>query len=274
MDYIKIAIEVLKAESKELENAALHNIDESISDVVHLILNTPGKIIVTGVGKSGLVGKKIAATLASTGTSSFFLHPVEAMHGDLGMIGKDDAILAISYSGETEEILKILPPIKRFGVPVIAMTKSTHSTLAKHADLVLSINVESEACPLNIAPTSSTTLTMAMGDAIAICLMRARKFEREDFAVFHPGGSLGKKLYSEQNERCQNYVWQTSCQESSGERPSREPMELIDKLLTEQLSFTGIVRVTGVSEVWLRRYVNEKYPQCPQQVENIRKKAA
>jgi len=194
MDYKKIAQEVLLTEAKELENAA-SKIAEEIADAVKLISNIKGKLIISGVGKSGLVGSKMAATFASTGTSSFFLHPTEAMHGDLGMIGKDDGLLAISYSGESEELIKILPHIKRFDIPLIAMAKDENSTLGKYADVFLPICVEKEACPLGIAPTSSTTLTMALGDALAVCLMRHRGFEKKDFASFHPGGSLGKMLF-------------------------------------------------------------------------------
>jgi arabinose-5-phosphate isomerase len=194
MDYIAIAKEVLLTEAKELERAA-NNISDNITQAIELIASCKGKLIVTGVGKSGLVGSKIAATLASTGTSSFFLHPTEAMHGDLGMIGKDDIVLAISYSGESEELIKILPHLKRFDIPLIAMARDKHSTLANYADVFLDISIEKEACPLDIAPTSSTTLTMALGDAIAVCLMKHNNFQKEDFASFHPGGSLGKMLF-------------------------------------------------------------------------------
>ena len=191
MDFEKIAKEVLEIEANELLNADVKGIDKA----VEIAYNTKGKLIVTGVGKSGLIGSKIAATLASTGTPSFFIHPTEAMHGDLGMITKDDSVLAISYSGESEELIKILPHIKRFEVPLIAMTGNLNSTLAKYADAVLNIKVSKEACPLNVAPTSSTTLTLAMGDALAVCLMKKRNFTKEEFASFHPGGSLGKKLF-------------------------------------------------------------------------------
>ena len=194
MNYNEIAKEVLLTEAKELERASCAN-SFDMNGAVELIYNTKGKLIVTGVGKSGLVGTKIAATLASTGTSSFFLHPTEAMHGDLGMIGKDDAVLAISYSGESEELIQILPHLKRFDIPMIAMAKNPNSTLAKYADIFFDINVTKEACPLDTAPTSSTTLTMAMGDALAVCLMKKRDFKKSDFASFHPGGSLGKKLF-------------------------------------------------------------------------------
>lgn len=194
MNFQAIAKEVLLTEAKELQNAAL-NIGDEFQKAVELIAPNEGKLIVTGVGKSGLVGAKIAATLASTGTSSFFLHPTEAMHGDLGMIGKNDIVLAISYSGESEELIQILPHLKRFDIPLIAMAKSSTSTLAQYADIFFNISVSKEACPLDTAPTSSTTLTMAMGDALAVSLMKKRDFKKEDFASFHPGGSLGKRLF-------------------------------------------------------------------------------
>lgn len=194
MNFKQIVKDVLLTEAKEIEKAAA-NISFDIEKAIDLIMNSKGKLIVTGVGKSGLVGTKIAATLASTGTSSFFLHPTEAMHGDLGMIGKEDIVLGISYSGESEELIQILPHLKRFNIPLIAMAKNENSTLAKYADVFINISVEKEACPLDTAPTSSTTLTMAMGDALAVCLMKKRNFKKEDFASFHPGGSLGKKLF-------------------------------------------------------------------------------
>lgn len=194
MDFKNIIKDVLLTEASELEKAA-NKISFDIEKAIDLIINSKGKLIVTGVGKSGLVGTKIAATLASTGTSSFFLHPTEAMHGDLGMIAKDDIVLGISYSGESEELVQILPHLKRFNIPLIAMAKNENSTLAKYSDVFININVDKEACPLDTAPTSSTTLTMAMGDALAVCLMKKRDFKKEDFASFHPGGSLGKKLF-------------------------------------------------------------------------------
>ena len=194
MNYKEIVKEVLLTEAKEIEKAAA-KISFDIEKAIDLIINSKGKLIVTGVGKSGLVGTKIAATLASTGTSSFFLHPTEAMHGDLGMIGKDDIVLGISYSGESEELVQILPHLKRFNIPLIAMARNEKSTLATYSDVFININVDKEACPLDTAPTSSTTLTMAMGDALAVCLMKKRDFKKEDFASFHPGGSLGKKLF-------------------------------------------------------------------------------
>ena len=194
MNFNSIVSKVLQTEANELIKASKTKI-EDIDKIVDIIYNTKGKLIITGVGKSGLVGSKMAATFASTGTSSFFLHPTEAMHGDLGMIGRDDSVLAISFSGESEELVKILPHIKRFDIPLIAMAKDKNSTLCKSADAFISISVEKEACPLGVAPTSSTTLTMALGDALAVCLMEKRGFKKEDFASFHPGGTLGKRLF-------------------------------------------------------------------------------
>jgi arabinose-5-phosphate isomerase len=194
MDFIQIVKDVLLTEANELEKAA-QKVSFDIEKAIDLIMNSKGKLIITGVGKSGLVGTKIAATLASTGTSSFFLHPTEAMHGDLGMVGKEDIVLGISYSGESDELVQILPHLKRLNIPLIAMARNPESTLAKYADIFININVEKEGCPLDAAPMSSTTLTMAMGDALAVCLMKKRNFKKEDFASFHPGGSLGKKLF-------------------------------------------------------------------------------
>ncbi|MDY0052824.1 MAG: KpsF/GutQ family sugar-phosphate isomerase, partial [Aliarcobacter sp.] len=194
MDFKQIVKDLLLTEAKELEKAA-DKVAFDIDKTIDLIMSSKGKLIITGVGKSGLVGAKIAATLASTGTSSFFLHPTEAMHGDLGMIGKNDIVLGISYSGESNELVQILPHLKRFNIPLIAMARNPNSTLAKYADVFININVEKEGCPLDAAPMSSTTLTMAMGDALAVCLMKKRDFKKEDFASFHPGGSLGKQLF-------------------------------------------------------------------------------
>ena len=193
-DTIKIAANVLKTEANELaRNAEI--LDGEFEKAVEVLYKTKGKVVVTGVGKSGHVGAKIAATLASTGTPSFFMHPTEAMHGDLGMIGKDDTLLAISFSGESEELTKILPHVQRFGVPIVAMAKDKFSTLGKFSDAFVKLDASKEACPLDAAPTSSTTLTLALGDALAVCLMEKRGFKKEDFANFHPGGSLGKRLF-------------------------------------------------------------------------------
>ena len=194
IDATRFAKEALEVEANALLESA-NRIGEGFNKAVDIMLNTKGKVIVIGVGKSGHIGAKIAATLASTGTSSFFLHPAEAMHGDLGMISKDDSVLCISYSGKSEEVVNLLPHIKNFGVPIVAMSKSATSPLAKFSDAHINISVKQEACPLGIAPTSSTTLTLALGDAIAVALMKIKNFKKEDFAKFHPAGALGKRLY-------------------------------------------------------------------------------
>lgn len=193
IDAIKIAKEVFEIESKTILDLC-DNLDENFSKTIDLILSIKGRCVVSGMGKSGHIGAKIAATLASTGTPSFFMHPGEALHGDLGMITSEDVLLAISNSGETEEVLKLIPVIKKRKIPLIVMVGNQNSTLAKQTDIFINIAVKKEACPLQLAPTSSTTATLAMGDAIAVALMRARNFRPDDFALFHPGGSLGRKL--------------------------------------------------------------------------------
>ncbi|EAK0847208.1 SIS domain-containing protein [Campylobacter lari] len=193
IDAIKIAKEVFEIESKTILDLC-DNLDEGFNKAIELILSIKGRCVVSGMGKSGHIGAKIAATLASTGTPSFFMHPGEALHGDLGMLTSEDVLLTISNSGETEEVLKLIPVIKKRKIPLIVMAGNQNSTLAKQADVFINIAVKKEACPLQLAPTSSTTATLAMGDAIAVTLMRARKFRPDDFALFHPGGSLGRKL--------------------------------------------------------------------------------
>ncbi|SMC38748.1 KpsF/GutQ family sugar-phosphate isomerase [Sporomusa malonica] len=174
--------------------ALIPRINDQFAAAMGMVLNCSGRVVVTGMGKSGLIGKKIAATLASTGTPAFFLHPAEGIHGDLGMVTAGDIILAISNSGETNEIISILPTLKRIGAPIIAMTGREQSTLVQNADVFLNVGVEKEACPLGLAPTASTTATLAMGDALAVALLSARNFTPEEFALYHPGGALGRKL--------------------------------------------------------------------------------
>jgi len=169
-------------------------INDNIDKAVSTIINTKGRVIVTGMGKSGHIGRKIAATLASTGTPAYFLHPAESTHGDSGIITRDDVVITISNSGETGELLNLLPLIKRFEVPLIAFVGNINSTLAHRADIIFDISVEKEACPLGKAPTASTTATLAMGDALAICLLKQRGFSEEDFLLFHPSGTLGKGI--------------------------------------------------------------------------------
>jgi arabinose-5-phosphate isomerase len=188
----------LAQETFDIEAAAVQGLKartgESFADAVERMLTLRGRVVVMGMGKSGHVGRKIAATLASTGTPAMFVHPAEASHGDLGMIKAIDLVLAISNGGESDEITVILPVLKRLGVPMVAMTGNANSTLARHADVVLDSGVEKEACPLNLAPTASTTAQLALGDALAVALLDARGFRQEDFARSHPGGALGRKL--------------------------------------------------------------------------------
>jgi arabinose-5-phosphate isomerase len=188
-----IAAEVLETEAAAIRGL-LGQLDERFDQAVDLFRNVSGRVVCTGMGKSGLIMKKIAATLASTGTPSFFLHPAEAVHGDLGMIVSGDAVLAASYSGTTEELLRLVETLKRLGVPLVVMTANGRSPLARLADIHLSVEIDREACPLNLAPTASTTATLAMGDALAMALLEARGFTREDFALLHPAGRLGKRL--------------------------------------------------------------------------------
>ncbi len=187
------AKKVLRIEAEAIL-ALIDKINGEFAKAMEIILSCKGRVVVTGMGKSGLIGKKIAATLASTGTPALFLHPAEGIHGDLGMVMKGDVIIAISNSGETEEIVKLLPVFKRLMVPVIALTGGMKSALAKAAEVTIDVGVAEEACPMGLAPTASTTATLAMGDAMAITLLEKRGFKEEDFACFHPGGSLGKKL--------------------------------------------------------------------------------
>jgi len=191
--YLEIAKSVFDIEAKAI-SALADTLDEDFTHAVESIIASKGRLVVSGIGKSGHIGAKISATLASTGTPSFFMHPTEAIHGDLGMLTKDDILLAISYSGESEEIIKILPYVKKRGIQLIGMAGSPDSILAKESNYFLNISVEQEACPLQLAPTSSTTATLAMGDALSVALMEARNFRPEDFATYHPGGSLGRKL--------------------------------------------------------------------------------
>ena len=191
---LDIAKKVLKIEANAIEGL-IERLNGSFQDAIELIYASKGKVIVTGMGKSGLIGKKVAATLASTGTPAFFMHPAEASHGDLGMVSSEDVVIAISNSGETDEILGLIPFLKRFNVRLISMTGEANSTLSKSADVCLDVTVKEEACPLGIVPTASTTAALAMGDAIAVALLIKRGFRQEDFACFHPSGSLGKKLF-------------------------------------------------------------------------------
>ncbi len=193
MEIVDIAKRVLEIEGKSVLDQ-IDSLNNDFVKAVEILKNTKGRVVITGMGKSGLICRKIAATMASTGTPAIFVHPAEAIHGDLGMIVEGDSVIAVSNSGETEEIIRLLEFIKRIGVPIIAITSNKESTLAKHSDVVIHLKIEKEACPLGLAPTSSTTATLAIGDAIAMVLLELKNFTPEDFAARHPGGKLGRKL--------------------------------------------------------------------------------
>ena len=184
---------VVEVELEAVE-ALLERIDDSFAEAVEILYNCRGRVVLTGMGKSGIIARKIAATMASTGTPSFFLHPAEGVHGDLGMITRGDVVIAISNSGNTKEVLEVVPVVKRLGLKLIAMTGNRNSELARRADVVLDVSVKREACPLGLAPTASTTATLVMGDALAMALLKRKGFKKEDFAFVHPAGSLGKRL--------------------------------------------------------------------------------
>ena len=191
--------EVLKIEAQGILDL-VDRVGPEFEQAVKMILRARGRVILTGMGKSGLVGRKISATLNSTGTPSFFMHPAEAIHGDLGMVTRDDIVLAISNSGNTQEINKLLPIIKQMGAKIISFTGGLNSTMAKVSDVIIDVGVEREACPMGLAPTTSTTATLAMGDALAVVLIKLRQFSRKDFKKFHPGGSLGERLTTKVKE--------------------------------------------------------------------------
>ena len=193
MNPVERGARTLRVEAEALASL-VERLDEEFARAVDIVLRCRGRVAVTGMGKSGLIGQKISATLASTGTPSYFLHPAEGAHGDLGMVTKDDAVVALSYSGETEELLRILPVFARLGTPLIAITGGENSTLWREAQAVLNVFVKEEACPIQLAPTASSAASLAMGDALAMAVLEARGFQPEDFARFHPGGALGRKL--------------------------------------------------------------------------------
>lgn len=192
-EMLKHAQDVLRMEAEAILEL-VPRIDANFAAAVEMILQCPGRTVITGMGKSGIIGRKMAATLASTGTPSFYLHPAEGIHGDLGMVTAGDVVIALSNSGETGEVLNILPSLRRIGAKIIAMVGNDASTLAKNADLVLNVGVSKEACPLGLAPTSSTTAALAYGDALALALLQRHHFTASQFAIFHPGGSLGRRL--------------------------------------------------------------------------------
>ncbi|MEK6712980.1 MAG: KpsF/GutQ family sugar-phosphate isomerase, partial [Nitrospirota bacterium] len=193
MNEIETGKKVLDIEARAIDSLKAR-LNHSFSDAISLLYNCKGRVVVTGMGKSGLIGKKISATFASTGTPSFFLHPADGIHGDIGMIMQNDVILAISNSGETDELIALLPVFKKMTMQIICMTGKVASTLSNNSDVVLDVSIKEEACPMNLVPTASTTVALAMGDALAVALLDKRGFRKEDFALFHPGGALGRRL--------------------------------------------------------------------------------
>lgn len=222
MNILDLAKEVFEIEINQV-NRLKETLDENFEKTVNEILECKGKIVIAGIGKSGIIGKKLAATLMSTGTTSVFMNAAEAVHGDLGMINPEDIVIVISNSGSSEEVIKIMEPVKRIGAKIIAFTGNPESKLAKSSDIVLYTGVETEACPLNIAPTASTTALLVMGDALAIVLMKLRKFEAKDFAMYHPGGALGKKLLLKVKDVMIPY----------GQLPIVYPEDSMEKILSE-----------------------------------------
>ena len=235
---LQLARETLDIEAEALMGLK-SRLDARFSQAVQMMLNVQGRVVVTGMGKSGHIGSKIAATLASTGTPAMFVHPAEASHGDLGMIKAIDVVLAISNSGESDELVSILPVLKRLGVPLIAMTGGLTSALAQHADVVLDSSVSKEACPLNLAPTASTTAQLALGDALAVALLDARGFKAEDFARSHPGGSLGRRLLTHVSD-----VMRKDDQVPSV-LPSASFSELMQEMSRKGLGASAIVNEAG-----------------------------
>jgi len=253
MNILEHAKRVLKIEADAV-NALIDRVGESFEKSVQLVMDCRGRVVVTGMGKSGHVGTKIAATLASTGTPALFLHPAEGGHGDLGMVTRGDVVIAISNSGTTEELVKLLPVFKRLEVPVIAMTGNSHSPLGKAADAILNVAVKEEACPMGLAPTASTTATLAMGDALAITLLEAKGFKEEDFAGFHPGGQLGRQLLTHVSDLMITGKGVPIVKTTTGMR------EAILEITSKKLGMTSVVNGEGkldgiITDGDLRRYL-------------------
>ena len=241
---IQKAVEVLKIEAEGILSL-MNRVDESFAAMVDLICHSKGRLIIAGIGKSGIVGRKIVATLNSTGTRSLFLHPVEAMHGDLGQVSRNDIFIALSNSGETDELNILLPSIRRIGCKIIAFTADKNSSLAKHSDIIIDVGVESEACPLGLAPTASTTALLAMGDALAVVLLDKKRFKSSDFKMFHPGGSLGQRLSSKISDLM---LTRRSWPVVSEATPMKAAVAAIDRgglgatlVLTPQNTLSGII---------------------------------
>jgi len=237
-ELVRRASRVLSIEAEAIQGLR-ERLDENFSRAIEILLHAPGKVIVTGVGKSGLIGRKIAATFASTGTPAFFLHPAEGMHGDIGMVRKGDVVIALSNSGETEEIVRILPLFKRLGLSLIALTGNPNSTVSRHADVTLDAAVREEACPLGLAPTASTAAALALGDALAIVLFEEKGFSVEDFALLHPGGVLGHRLQKVEDVMHRGEEIPLVLQET----PLKDALFMIS---SKRLGVTGIVNGSGI----------------------------
>lgn len=256
MSSLEQAKRVLRIEAEAILGL-IEKIGIDFDRAVDILLQCKGKVVVTGMGKSGQVCRKISATLASTGTPAFFLHPAEGIHGDLGMLAKEDAVIAISYSGETDELLQILPMVKRLGLPIIALTGNVNSTLAKTADVVLDLHVREEACPMGLAPTASTTATLAMGDALAVSLLEKRGFKEDDFALLHPGGTLGRKLLFRVKD-----LMKTG-KEIPLVRTDSDMKQVLIEITSKQLGMAGVLDEEGqligiITDGDLRRGLNKK----------------
>lgn len=237
-EMIDVAKRVLQIEAQAI-SALADRVDEDFGQAVEMLLTCRGRVVITGMGKSGLICQKIASTMASTGTPAFFLHPAEGIHGDLGMLMKGDVVVAVSNSGETDEIVRILPVIKRMGLPLVAMSGNPRSSLRRAADVFLDISIKEEACPLGLAPTASTTATLAMGDALAVALLVRRGFQEEDFALFHPGGALGRKLLLKVDELMHCGDAMPMCHEST---PLKDALF---EITSKKLGITGVLDDTG-----------------------------
>lgn len=252
---IEIAKKVLTDESEAIKSL-ISTIDIEFEQIVHAVLASKGKVVLTGIGKSAIIAQKISATLNSTGQKAVFMHATDAMHGDLGIIDKEDIIIFLSKSGNTPEIKVLMPLLKRLGNKIIALVSSIESYLAKNSDFVISAHVESEACPLNLAPTTSTTVALALGDALAICLLEARSFSKKDFAKHHPGGSLGKKLYLRVSDIYPNNALPLVIE-------SADIQSVIMEMTTKRLGSTAVVNQNGdlvgiITDGDLRRMLNNK----------------
>jgi len=256
IDVIEEARRVLRIEAQSILDL-IERIDDDFSRAVEILYHCKGRVVLMGMGKSGLVGRKIASTFASTGTPSFFLHPAEGLNGDFGMLAKEDVVIGISNSGETRELLEVLPLIKRYGNQLIALTGNRRSTLARAGDISLDIQVKEEACPLGLAPTASTTATLAIGDALAVALMMKRGFKKEDFALLHPGGALGKRLLMRVEELMHSGKTVPSVSEKTLMK------DVIFEISSKRLGVTGVTNQNGdlvgvITDGDLRRAI-EKY---------------